>query len=493
MPAPATLDEFLLLVQRSGLVADDRLNDFLRQLDATRTLPADPAQLADRCVNAGLLTNFQAEELLRGKWRGFAIGKYKVLERIGFGGMGQVYLCEHERMRRRVAVKVLPISTQEPGALERFEREARAAAALDHPNIVRAFDIDTDGRLNFIVMEYVDGPTLHELVKQAGPMEVLRACHYIRQAALGLQHAHEAGLVHRDVKPSNVLVDRQGVVKLLDLGLARFRNDHNDPITKRYDDNHVLGTADYVAPEQTFDSHNVDGRADVYGLGATFYFLLAGRPPFPDGTPAQKLIWHRKRQPESIQNLRRDLPLGVTLIVEKMMAKQPERRFQTPLEVAHALVPWTQEPIGPPAEAELPPLSPAALKAGLPPPPAGPPAMKVNGKALAPRGPKPPGPAKPAAKPAPAVKPPAAVKPKGNPFAPPAGAKAEAKGEAKKVPAFLLSAAATRRRRKWHEAAQTALLVAVGVLIGCAAGVWINAQQRPADPPARTLPGHGGR
>src|SRR5262249_7907005 len=142
MPAPATLDEFLLLVQRSGLVADDRLDDFLRQLDATRTLPTDPSQLADRCVREGLLTFFQVEQLLQGKWKGFSIGKYKVLERIGFGGMGQVYLCEHERMCRRVAVKVLPTSGQEPGALERFEREARASAALDHPNIVRAHDLD---------------------------------------------------------------------------------------------------------------------------------------------------------------------------------------------------------------------------------------------------------------------------------------------------------------------------------------------------------------
>src|SRR5262249_27217213 len=157
---------------------------------------------------------------------GFSIGKYKVLERIGLGGMGQVYLCEHERMRRRVAVKVLPTSSlKDPGALERFEREARAAALLDHPNIVRAFDLDQDGQLHFMVMEYVDGPTLYDLVRQNGPMDIGRACHYMRQAATGLQHAHEAGLIHRDIKPSNILVDRAGTVKLLDLGLARFEDD----------------------------------------------------------------------------------------------------------------------------------------------------------------------------------------------------------------------------------------------------------------------------
>jgi serine/threonine protein kinase len=464
MTVPATLDEFLLLVQRSGLVADDRLNDFLRQLDATRTLPADPAQLADRCVNAGLLTNFQAEELLRGKWRGFAIGKYKVLERIGFGGMGQVYLCEHERMRRRVAVKVLPISTQEPGALERFEREARAVAALDHPNIVRAFDIDTDGKLHFLVMEYVDGPTLYDLVRQTGPMEVVRACHYVRQAALGLQHAHEAGLVHRDVKPSNLLVDRQGTVKLLDLGLARFRHDHNDLITKKYDDNHVLGTADYVAPEQTFDSHDVDIRADIYGLGATFYFVLAGRPPFPDGTPAQKLVWHRNRLPDPIQSRRRDLPLGVAVLVEKMMAKKPDQRFQTPLEVAHALAPWTQAAIPPPAEIELPSLSPAAHGAGLPPPP--PPTarpLRFNGSAYAPPAP-----------------PPVADD---NPFAPAA------------PPAALvpLTTSAPRRRGVGRELARVALVVALGVLIGCGVGLWVNHRQAAAGEPAKAASGRAGR
>jgi serine/threonine protein kinase len=462
MSAPATLDEFLHLVWRSGLVADDRLDEFLRHLQAVRARPAEPVHLADLMVRDGLLTNFQAEQLVAGKWRGFAIGKYKVLERIGFGGMGQVYLCEHERMRRRVAVKVLPTVNQEPGALERFEREARAAAALDHPNIVRAFDLDQDGKLHFLVMEYVDGPTLYDLVQTNGPMEVPRACHYIRQAALGLQHAHEAGLVHRDIKPSNILVDRQGVVKLLDLGLARFSHDHADLITKKYDDNHVLGTADYVAPEQTRDSHNVDIRADIYALGATFYFLLTGRPPFPDGTAAQKLVWHQKRQPESIQALRRDLPLGVAVLVEKMMAKPPDRRFQTPLEVAHALAPWTQTAIPPPTDVELPALSPAALGAGLPPPPAAPALPAAPAKAPGVHPPRPPAP--------PHV-------PTANPFAAPAAAPA----------AFpMYTPVPPPRSRVGADVLMALLVVAAGVLIGCAAGWWINQYRPPVIKPAAT-------
>lgn len=369
MTAPATLDDFLNLVQRSGLVPPPRLDTFLRGLAPK---PSEPRRLAERAIADGLLTYFQAEQLLQGKWKGFTIGKYKVLERIGFGGMGQVYLCEHERMKRRVAIKVLPAATaNEPGTLERFEREARLAASLDHRNICRAYDLDHDeaSRIHFLVMEFIDGPTLHDLVRVNGPLPLARAAFYIREAALGIQHAHEAGLVHRDVKPSNILVDRGGTVKLLDLGLGRRRDDDLDQLTRQFDGNNVLGTADYVAPEQTRDSHSVDIRADIYGLGATFYFCLAGRPPFADGTPAQKLLWHQSRAPDPIARLRPDVSLGVVAVIEKMMAKDPARRFQTPAEVAAALAPWTQTPVAPPRADELPTLSPAAESAGSPPPP----------------------------------------------------------------------------------------------------------------------------
>src|SRR5262249_50912874 len=210
-------------------------------------------------------------------------GTYRVLERLGWGGMGLVYLCEHKLMRRRVAVKGLPSAkSKDPAALDRFQREARAVAALDHPNIVHAYDIDQDESLHFLVMEYVDGASLQEIVKKVGPMDVHRAAHYMQQTCLGLEHAHDAGLVHRDIKPGNILVDRSGVVKVLDMGLARFFNDEEDILTKKYDEN-VLGTADYLAPEQALDSHGVDIRADIYSLGATFYFLLTGRTPFGEG------------------------------------------------------------------------------------------------------------------------------------------------------------------------------------------------------------------
>src|SRR5205814_1319009 len=199
----------LALVRKSGVLDDKRLEAYLDRVRAGGGLPAEPTKLAGLLVGDGILTLFQAEQFLQGRWRRFTIGKYKVLERIGTGGMGSVYLCEHKFMRRRAAVKVLPIShSNDPSALERFYREARAVAALDHPNIVRAYDIDQEDKLHFLVMEYVDGASLQEIIKRTGPMDPLRAAHYMSQAALGLQHAHEAaGLVHRDIKPGNILVD----------------------------------------------------------------------------------------------------------------------------------------------------------------------------------------------------------------------------------------------------------------------------------------------
>ncbi len=364
MPSPATTDEFLDLVQKSAVVEDKRLSAYLDKLRSNGSLPGDARQAAAVLVRDGVLTNFQAEQILQGKWKRFTIGKYKVLERLGAGGMGSVYLCEHKLMRRRVAVKVLPTAkAEDPSSLERFYREARAVAALDHPNIVRAYDIDQDDKLHFLVMEHVDGASLQEIIKKHGPMEILRACHYMRQAALGLQHAHEAAaLVHRDIKPGNILVDRNGIVKVLDMGLARFFNDEEDMLTKKYDEN-VLGTADYLAPEQATDSHAVDIRADIYSLGATFYFCLTGRTPFQEGTIAQKLIWHQTRLPKPIRSFRPEVPEGVVAVIDKAMSKDAAARYQSPLEMADALSDWTTTPIPPPPDSEMPKLSLAAMGA----------------------------------------------------------------------------------------------------------------------------------
>ena len=358
--APANVSEFLDLVKKSGVVDDKRLDSHIGKLQSAGLLPPEPAKVAGVLIRDGFLTHFQADNILQGKWRRFTIGKYKVLEKIGSGGMGQVYLCEHKLMRRRVAVKVLPTAkAADDAARERFYREARAVAALDHPNIVHAYDIDQDENLHFLVMEYVDGASLQDIVKKTGPLELKRACHYLRQAALGLQHAHGAGLVHRDIKPGNIMLDRSGVVKLLDMGLARFFNDEDDILTKKYDDNN-MGTLDYQAPEQALDSHAADIRADIYGLGATFFFMLSGNTPFGDGTIAQKALWHQTREPRPLSDFRSDVPPAIQDMVNKMMAKDPAQRYAVPAEVAEVLVPFTQDPIGPPPESEMPRLSPAA-------------------------------------------------------------------------------------------------------------------------------------
>lgn len=353
MPVPETAEDFLKIVARSHLVPTDQVQAFLAA--DRRPLPATAKELSERFFKGGLLTHFQIEQLLKGKFRGFSIGKYKVLDRIGAGGMGQVFLCEHPHLRRRAAIKVLPNErAKDEALLGRFLREARAAATLDHPHIVRAMDVDSDKGLHYLVMEYIEGTDLYHMVRKRGPLPISEACEYIRQGSLGLQHAHEAGLIHRDIKPSNFLVDRAGVVKLLDLGLARFADETPDALTQRFDNNNVLGTADYVAPEQTRDSHEVDQRCDIYALGGTLYFLLTGQAPFPDGTPADKMIAHRQRRPQAVRQLRPDVPPGLALVIDKMMAKNPDDRFDSAAEVAEVLIPWLPVVVPPPKAEPLP-------------------------------------------------------------------------------------------------------------------------------------------
>jgi serine/threonine protein kinase len=356
MPVILSHDAFLDTLRKSGLVEASRLEEFLKG-QQEEPLPNHSRGLAALLVRKGLLTRWQAQQLLLGKTKGFVIsGKYRVLEMLGRGGMGTVYLCEHVLLRRLVALKALPLDTgaRSASAVDRFYREGQAVAALNHPNIVRCHDLDRQHKLHFIVMEYVDGSSLIDIVKNHGPMTVPRAAHYIAQAAEGLQHAHEAGWVHRDIKPGNLLLDRAGVVKVLDMGLARSQDDTAGSVTERYNENNVLGTADYVAPEQAINSHAVDIRADIYSLGATFYFLLAGRPPFPQNTIAQKLIAHQMQEPDPLSTLRPDVPEELEAVIATMMAKDPAERYQTPEEVMEALEPWTEMPIPAPPEQEMP-------------------------------------------------------------------------------------------------------------------------------------------
>jgi serine/threonine protein kinase len=354
MSVPSSALEFVDILKKSGVVDPKRLDAFLTG-PHENPLPTTSTAFADLLIREGLITRFQARNLLKGKWRLVLCGKYTILEPLGSGGMGNVFLCAHKIMKRFVAIKVLATEqATEPAGLERFHREARAVAQLRHPNIAVAHDVDQDPPFHFLVMEFIDGTSLQQLSKLTGPMEPTRAAHYIHQAALGLQHAHEAGLVHRDVKPGNLIVDREGTLKVLDLGLARFFHDQTDELTKRHEAGTVLGTADYLAPEQVLDSHNAFPRADIYSLGLTFYFLLAGKSATQDMSVAQKLLWHQMRQPQPLAEVRKDLPKGIIDIVTKMIAKNPDDRYQTMAEVAEALSPWTQTPIAPPSETELP-------------------------------------------------------------------------------------------------------------------------------------------
>jgi len=343
--AKPKVDQFLDLVRRSELVDRDQLNRVLARLkERAEGQPiTDTDFVAAQLVEAGLLTQWQADKLLEGRYKGFFLKKYRLLALLGSGGMSNVYLAEHVLMRRRVAIKVLPKSRiNDSSYLQRFHREARAAASLDHRNIVRAYDVDNEGDNHFLVMEYVEGKDLQRMVAERGPLEYAVAADYIRQAAVGLAHAHQAGLIHRDIKPANLLVDQNNVVKVLDLGLARFTGEDKASLTVAYDEN-VLGTADYLAPEQALDSHGVDARADIYSLGCTLYYVLTGHPPFPEGTLPQRLLAHQKQAPSSIFDDRPDAPSDLVDICLKMMAKKPSARFQSAAEVAEALGNWLRD------------------------------------------------------------------------------------------------------------------------------------------------------
>lgn len=340
-----SVSTFLETVERSGLVDKSRLDQSLSDLERRSGAGAlgDSLVVSSHLRDTGLLTDWQSRQLLEGRHAGFFLGKYKLLDHLGTGGMSSVFLAEHEVMRRRVAIKVLPKTrVHDSSYLARFHREARAVAALDHPNIVRAFDVDHEGDIHYLVMEYIEGSDLKTLVEREGPLGYRTAADYIRQAAGGLGHAHQAGLIHRDMKPANLLVDLKGTVKILDMGLARFSDDIDASLTHDHDER-MLGTVDFLAPEQALDSHLVDPRADLYSLGCTLYFLLTGQPPFPVGTLAQRVIMHQSKEPAAIAEKRPDVPDDLVAICRRMMAKSVGGRYQSAEEVAQELSLWIQD------------------------------------------------------------------------------------------------------------------------------------------------------
>jgi serine/threonine protein kinase len=341
-----TLDEFVSVARESRLLKPDLLDSMLGEVGATGSIH-DSHALASRLVGQGVLTHWQSEKLLGGVSSGFFLGKYKLQRLIASGSMSSVYEAEHTLLRKRVALKVLPKAlVEEASFLERFYREARAVVRLDHPNIIRGFDVGQEGDYHYFVMEYLDGMSFQDLVEKSGPMSADVTAGMIKQAALGLEHAHEAGMVHRDIKPANLLLAEDGVVKVLDLGLVRSRRQEIDGEAglTRIHDERMLGTVDYLSPEQAIDSHNVDIRSDVYSLGCTFYFLLAGDPPFAKGTLTERLLAHQTRSAIPISVIRPDVPASLGRIISKMLEKRPDSRYQTPAEVARALEEWIHRP-----------------------------------------------------------------------------------------------------------------------------------------------------
>lgn len=336
----------MAIVSTASLVEGIRRNHLFnsKQLEKLARLQQrhpEPLVLARDLIRRGWLTAYQAKRLLQGRGHKLVVGPYVILDRLGEGGMGQVFKARHRYLRRIVALKLLRTNClDQPHMLKRFEREARAAAALDHPHIVRAYDADTINGKPMLVMEYIPGAIdLSRLVHERGPLPAKLACGYVRQAALALQHAHERGLVHRDIKPHNLLVtaDRK-TIKLLDLGLARLdETSSGQPGTLLTQKGMALGSADYMAPEQAVHPHDVDIRADMYSLGCTLYFLLTAQTPFPDGSILEKLVKHQADEPEPVEHVRPDLSAEVAAVVGKMMAKKVQDRYQTPAEVAVAL------------------------------------------------------------------------------------------------------------------------------------------------------------
>jgi serine/threonine-protein kinase len=340
--AKLSAENFIDYVERSGLVEEDQLR---KSLDALKmqhggNLPEDSDLVANHLINANLITQWHADKIQDRKYKGFHLGKYKLLRHIGTGGMSSVYLAEHKLMKRQRAIKVLPKSrVNDSSYLARFHLEAQATASLDHPNIVRAYDVDNDGDQHFLVMEYIDGKDLQNIVKQEGPLPLELACNYIAQTAEGLAYAHANNLIHRDIKPANLLIDDKGIVRILDLGLALYSDGNKASLTVAHNEN-VLGTADYLSPEQAVNSHKVDLRTDIYSLGCTLYFLLTGHPPFTDGSLAQRIAKHQTTMPEDVRKDRPECPRDLVDICVKMMQKKPEKRYQNMKQVADALETW---------------------------------------------------------------------------------------------------------------------------------------------------------
>jgi len=329
-------ESFLEQLSASGLIDTAEVTKLIASFTPDQKL-LDGQQLAAELVNQQRLTQYQAEQLCAGKGQTLVLGNYVILSKLGQGGMGMVLKAHHRRMKRLVALKVMsPAAMESPESVRRFHREVEAAAKLEHPNIVTSHDADEANGVHFLVMQYVEGMDLSALVKKQEPLSVPKAVEWILQAARGLEYAHHRGVIHRDIKPANLLTDPTGTVKILDMGLARVEGNLGGQaeLTMTGD---VMGTIDYMAPEQAMSTKFADARSDIYSLGITLWYLLTGRVPYNGETALAKLIAHRESSIPSLRSLRNDVSEALERAFEKMVAKRVQDRFQSMTEVIRAL------------------------------------------------------------------------------------------------------------------------------------------------------------
>jgi len=334
------VEDFLKAVLRSGLLNREQLQSAVRAVPRQyRDLPQD---LAGQLIKLGKLSNFQAKKLLEGATVGLMLGPYQLRAPLGKGGMGAVFFGRDTRTGEDRAVKVLPPkkAREEERYLARFQREMELSQKVRHPHVALTYEVGVWHGVYYIAMEYIPGESLHRLVKKDGPLAVARAARLFTEVCAGLEHAHSQGLIHRDLKPSNIMVTPNRHAKILDLGLALMEGEVAEDVEVIGGQGYVVGSMDYIAPEQTQDATGVDARADIYSMGCSLYYVLSGRPPFPGGKNREKMKRHREEEPEALPKLNPAVPENFAALVRKMMAKDPAQRFPSAFAAREELLSW---------------------------------------------------------------------------------------------------------------------------------------------------------